>query len=475
MSELQSHGLRSGSLGATAIALIVISAVAPMTNLAGVLPIAILFGQGPSIAPAFIVTMVLLLIFSIGYVAIARHVTNAGAFYTIIRKGLGDTVGGAAASIALFGYNGLQIGVYGLYGAVFAYTVEQTTGISLPWWVYSVVTCAIVYGLAYRRIDLTAKVLVVLVIAEFAAVLFLDLAILWKGVPGGLSLEPLSFSSAPSLQAIGITFVYAFGCYAGFEATTVYREEAIDPDRSIPLATYAAVLIIGIFYSLSTIWIVQAVDTKNIVPIIQGLPDPVQFVFMIARDYVGAWLETFMRVLFITSLFACILAFHNHIARYFYVLARDGMLPEWVGRTHSVNQTPHRASLIQTIITLVVIGIFAGANLDPILNLFAWVGNIAVLAVLVVMIMVCLSIIYFFSRSTVSDKPGFIVTKLAPLLAGAGFAAITWYGVTGFDILTGVTGPAQYVLPALIPIVGVLGMAHVVRNKRHMKLRALQT
>lgn len=465
MSE-KGKGLRSGSLGAAAIALIVISAVAPMTNLAGVLPVAILFGQGPSIAPAFIVTMVLLLVFSISYVAIARHVTNAGAFYTIIRTGLGNKFGGAAAAIALFGYNGLQIGVYGLYGAVFAYTVESTLSVSLPWWLYSVATCIICYYLACRRIDLTAKVLVVLVVAEFAAVLFLDVAILWQGVPGGLTLEPLSFSSAPSMQAIGITFVYAFGCYAGFEATTVYREEAIDPDRSIPRATYAAVLIIGIFYSLSTVWIVQAVDINNLVPIIQGLPDPVQFVFMIARDYVGAWLDTFMRVLFLTSLFACILAFHNHIARYFYVLARDGILPEWVGRTHAITQTPYRASLIQTIITIAVVGFFAVAGLDPIMSLFAWVGNVAVLSVLVVMIMVCLAIIVFFAKTRLDNPPGFIVTKLSPLLAGAGFSAITWYGVTGFDILTGVTGPAQYILPALIPIMAILGVVCVTRNMR---------
>jgi amino acid transporter len=37
-----------------------------------------------------------------------------------------------------------------------------------------------------------------------------------------------------------------------FEATTLYGEEARNPKRNIPIATYAALLRIGGFYSLST-------------------------------------------------------------------------------------------------------------------------------------------------------------------------------------------------------------------------------
>ena len=43
-----------------------------------------------------------------------------------------------------------------------------------------------------------------------------------------------------------------FAAFMGFEATTIYSEEAKDPSRTVPRATYLSVLIIGVFYAIST-------------------------------------------------------------------------------------------------------------------------------------------------------------------------------------------------------------------------------
>ena len=47
----------------------------------------------------------------------ARHHTSTGAFYSFVTRGLRQPAGGAAAMIALLGYNAMQIGLYGLFGA----------------------------------------------------------------------------------------------------------------------------------------------------------------------------------------------------------------------------------------------------------------------------------------------------------------------------------------------------------------------
>ena len=52
--------------------------------------------------------------------------------------------------------------------------------------------------------------------------------------------------------AIGLLFAAA--SFVGFEATTIYSEEAKRPERTIPRATYAAVLTIGVFF-LITSWL----------------------------------------------------------------------------------------------------------------------------------------------------------------------------------------------------------------------------
>ena len=66
---------------------------------------------------AFIIVALLLALFAVGYVAMSRHVTNAGAFYTYVTHGLGKPVGVAAAWVALLAYSALQIGLYGIIHA----------------------------------------------------------------------------------------------------------------------------------------------------------------------------------------------------------------------------------------------------------------------------------------------------------------------------------------------------------------------
>ncbi|PDT81843.1 APC family permease [Sinorhizobium sp. BJ1] len=460
MSKVQANqdrGLRGGTLGAAAVTLMVISAVAPLTNMAGILPVAILFGNGTAIVPAFMLMMLLVLVFSVGYVAMARHVPNSGAFYTLITRGLGRPLGGAAALVALLGYNCMQIGMSGMFGPVTADLVKTSTGIDLPWWFYSIGASLLIGVLAYRRVDFSAKVLGLLVLAEFAVVLILDLLIVYQGVPSGFSLAPLSLAGMPSGAALGVTFVFAFGCYIGMEATTIYSAEAREPRKTIPRATYASVLLIGAFYSVSAIWIVEAAGTETIVATLQQLSDPVQFVFNIADQFAGRWLADSMRLLFVTSVFACLLAFHNHVARYFYFLGKEGMLSEWLGKTHPLYQSPYRGTIVQTVIALAVIGTFAALGMDPLMTLFAWIANIAVICVIALMTLVCVAVIVFFAKNPELEPGQPMKTKILPALSTVGFGLVGYFGVSGFDILTGASGAMAVILPSLILVAAAVG------------------
>lgn len=79
-------------------------------------PFAILLGNGAGVPFAYALITALMLIFAVGYVAMARHHTSTGAFYSYVSRGLGGHAGGAAAFVALIGYNTMQIGLYGLFG-----------------------------------------------------------------------------------------------------------------------------------------------------------------------------------------------------------------------------------------------------------------------------------------------------------------------------------------------------------------------
>src|SRR4029078_2530651 len=77
-------------------------------------------------------------------------------------------------------------------------------------------------------------------------------------------------------------------------------------------------------------------------------------------------------VLFLTSVFAALLAFHAAIARYQFALGREGVLPKLWARTHPRTAAPGAGSLTQSAVGLVVLAVYAAAGVDPLVHLFAW-------------------------------------------------------------------------------------------------------
>src|SRR3546814_19043411 len=71
-----------------------------------------------------------------------------------------------------------------------------------------------------------------------------------------------------------------------------------------------------------------------------------------------AYLTQIIRVLFMVSIYAGLLAFHNAAARYFYAIGRDGLLPRQLGTTHRVHQSPHMGSALQSLISAAAKGAF---------------------------------------------------------------------------------------------------------------------
>ncbi|RUX64395.1 APC family permease, partial [Mesorhizobium sp. M7A.F.Ca.US.014.04.1.1] len=330
--QAPANRLRKNSLGVGAITFMVISAAAPLTAVAGGTPLGMLMGNGAGFAGTYLIVTVLLLLFAVGYVAMSRHVGNAGAFYAYAARGLGSMAGGATALIAILSYNAMQIGVMGLLGAATA-GLFAGWGINLPWWVWSFIAIALVAVLGYRQVDLSAKILTVLVLCEYLVVLILDIAILKTGGDSGLSAAPFSWSQIVS-GSPAIAILFCFAAFIGFEATTIYAEEARDPKVTIPRATYFSVVLIGVFYMLTAWLMAVGAGVDKLLPTLQGLQDPTTFLFGLSDRYAGTMLSQAMSILFVSSLFAGVLAFHNAVARYIYVSGREKLLPQTIGVTH---------------------------------------------------------------------------------------------------------------------------------------------
>ncbi|UVL81483.1 APC family permease [Pseudomonas sp. B21-028] len=456
--------LKRGALGVGFIIFFVISAASPLSVIAGGFPIGIMLGNGAGTPALLILALLVLLAFSAGYTAMSRHMTNAGGFYAFTSRGLGGLAGGAAGVLAMFAYNILQVGLYGMFGGVVSGTMASVFNLDLPWWCYSLLAMASVAILGYRKIDLSARVLSVVVIAEYLAILILDFAILRTGGDSGINLDSFDrshvFSGTPS---IGLLFCFA--AFIGFEATTIYGEEARDPHRTIPIATYSSVLLIGGFYALSVWAMVVGVGADKIVPTLQALQDPTTFIYGMSDHFVGPHLTQVIRILFMVSIYAGLLAFHNAAARYFYAIGRDGLLHRQLGTTHRVHQSPHMGSALQSLIAAVVVLIFAALDADPILQLFAWFSNLATLCVILLMALTSAAVVVYFRRHP-ELKLGVWRGRILPVFSCLALLMVLALAVIHFDVLTGASTLLSYTLCAIIPVALIVGVCLAARLRR---------
>ncbi|WP_327348272.1 APC family permease [Streptomyces europaeiscabiei] len=452
--------LKPNSLGVLGILFFVLSAQAPLTGIAGAVPIAIAIGNGAGAPAAYLAAGVVILLFSVGFVAMGRHVVDAGAFYTYIGKGLGRSTGSGSAAVALFSYCAVQACMYGLYGSIMGGLVEHYTGAHVAWWVWALVTMVIVQALGASGIEMGAKILAVFVLAEFSVLIVFALVTLFKGGgPEGLGLTD-SFSPSAALQgAPGVALMFAVASMFGFEATAIYGEEAREPRKTVPRATYLSVVVITGFFAFTSWMLVSAHGASHATAdagkaLESG--DATAFVFAPIAAQFGGWVNDVLPILLATSLFAGLLAFHNSANRYLFSLGREGLLPQGltaINRRHS----PWVAGTVQTVIAVLLVVPFAVLGKDPVLTLFSWFSGVAVLGIMLLYFLTSVSVIVYFRRSRADTRPW--NTLIAPVLGALGIAGAIWLIIANFTTLIGGDQTTAIWLQATVPVVLILGVA----------------
>jgi amino acid transporter len=458
-----SRALARDRLGVPAVLFFVLAGVAPLTVAAGLIPSAYATTGLTGIPAAFIVIALVLALFAAGYVAMTRHITNAGAFYAFIARGLGRPAGVAAALVALLAYTFLQVSLYGMLGPSAQAQAAAHLGIHAPWWVWALAAWAIVTVLGLARVDITGKVLGVLLTAEVIVIVAETIFGLTRPAGGQLSFATLSPSALTSagVGTIGVLAVVAVLGFVGFEQAPVLAEEARHPRRTIPAATYAALGVIAVVYAGASWAMAAHAGTAHVVAA-AGAQGP-GLLFGLGPG----WLSQAAQWLFLTSLFAAALAFHNCVWRYIYALGREGVLPAALGRT-GPNSIPKAASLTQSATGLVTITIFALGGWPPMTDLFFWGGTTGGFGILLLLTATSVAVIAFFAPDPRGETTWRRLT--APALAAVLLAGLIVLALLHYDTLLGVTpgSPAAWALPASYAAAAAagLGWAAVLRARR---------
>lgn len=448
----------------------IVAASAPLTAVAGGQAATYLVTGNRAVPFMFIPLGIILALFAVGYAAMSRHVTNAGAFYSYVSQGLGKVYGVGAAFIALIAYNSMQIGIYGLFGVALGAFMSGTLGIALPWWAWCVMCIAIIAALGVLRIDLNARVLAVVLILEVLIVALFDFAILAEPGPQGFSFVGFDPTIAFGAAA-GAALTFSAASFVGFESAAIYSEECRDPRRTVARATFIAVGLIAAFYALSS-WLlgIAAGPSTMVDPgamaeagfTSAGEPDPTTVLFVAGAERLGQIWGTAASLLFATSLFAALLSFHNAVARYMFALGREGVVPTAFGRVRAGSGAPWVASLTQSALALTVVGLFAIAAANPVLTLFTWLTNLGALGVLLLMAVTSFAVIGYFRRRPESGLSRWS-SAIAPAIAGVLLTGVLVLGVTNFNVLiTGSTEAPLNIMAVVLPVIlfggGALGL-----------------
>ncbi|WEZ85351.1 APC family permease (plasmid) [Rhizobium sp. 32-5/1] len=460
-ADQSSVRLAKNSVGLAHIVFFVVAAAAPLTAVVGASPAAFAFGNGAGVPGAFVLSGLLYLVFSVGFTAMSRYVGGAGAFYTYIAQGIGKPAGVGGALMALVTYSAVQIAIYALFGVFISGTLAPL-GVSLPWWAYAFAAIVIVHFCGQRNIAFSGAILGVCMIAEIAILLLLDIGILLAGGgPEGIG----AASFAPSTvfaPGLGVALVFVIGSFIGFEATAIFGEEAENPEKTIPRATYVAVLLITLFYAFSTWAIVQFYGPAKVQETAaNGLET---FYFVAADAVLGSWSSQVMNIFLITSLFACVLSFHNTLNRYFFALGREGLAHKALGKVHGKHGSPHVAGLLQSVIATVVLALFVFGGADPYTVVFSWMSALAVIGILAVQVLVSIAVILFFrKRATVHSV---WTTTIAPGLSLFGLLGALALVTANLSLLSGSESLIVKAFPYFIVGIGLLGAAFAMRVKK---------
>ncbi len=439
-------GKLRGSLGVASIVFIVVAAASPLGVIGGPVPLGIAFGNGAGFPTTYLVVTAVLVLFAVGFTAATPFVRSAGAFYAYVDKGIGRGAGLGTAFSALLSYLVLEAGVFGLFGPGFDGLLQSYGVPALPWWVYAAIGFVIVSVLAYFNIELSGRVLAVLLIGEVIIVLALDAAVVFSGGgPEGFSTAFLNPAEIVS-GAPGFAILFAILSFIGFEATAVFRDEAKDPDRTIPRATYIALVSIGVFYALSSWALISANGESDIVAAATANPGG------ILADTTALYLGTvgghIIQVLFVTSLFACILSFHNISTRYFYSLARKGVLAAPLGIAHTKHGSPSRASIVTAIIVGALVVAAAVLQLKPIEQFYTWLGGISSVGFVLLLLLTTASVIGIFRRE--EHNVSLWRRLIAPALALVGLAAFFAVILLNLPVLVGEASYGPFSIGVLV-------------------------
>ncbi|MBD76409.1 MAG: amino acid permease [Citromicrobium sp.] len=345
---------------------------------------------GPGLMLAFAIAGAVCIIAALCYAEIASMIPVAGSAYTYSYASVGEflawTVGWALIMEYAIAAAAVSVGWSGYFSGTF---LNELLGVQLPPWLAAgplvlggapgglinlpaLIIALLVTGLLVVGTSESAKVNAVLVLIKVTALTaFIALTFtspsfdashfnpfLPAGVFGG-------FGSG--LGAVGAAAAIFFA-YVGFDAVSTAAEETKNPQKNVPIGLVGSLLFCTVFYILVAAGAIgtiggQPIMGPNGVPFPTGSEELARQCVTYAADQLPlvcsnealahvlrqiGWsgIGNLLGIAAFLALPSVILVLIYGQTRIFFVMARDGLLPESLSRVHPKYKTPHIVTML---------------------------------------------------------------------------------------------------------------------------------
>ena len=208
-------------------------------------------------------------------------------------------------------------------------------------------------------------------------------------------------------------------------------------------------MLIGVFYAVTSWAMISAWGDEEAVR--RATESGGTYLSDTAQRYIGTLGNDIITVLYFTSLFACILSFHNVVSRYVFALSQRDVLPARLSLPHARHGSPHQASLwISGVVFLSVLGAVL-FQLDPAAQFYTWFAGATTVGIVVLLIATSVAVLAYFR----GDRKNYSQwrVQIAPALGLVGLVGSLLLILVNLKLLVGGSSILAWI------IIGVLATA----------------
>jgi putrescine importer len=311
----------------------------------------IVSGETNAVVPlAYLAALVAMVFTAISYGRMTRVYPSAGSAYTYASETIHPNFGFLVGWSSLLDYLLLP-----MVNAVIGRIYFESFFPEAPSWVFVLVYVGVITGFNFWSMKGTSRVNGILVV--FQVVLIATFVVLsWLALKDGMgegtifTINPLYHAGVEVGAVLAGATVVCFS-FIGFDAITMYSEEAKSPD-TVPKAIVLALLIGG------AIFFVAAWFSQSVFPTLDGFEVTDDTLPEMALFVGGAFFKILFTSAALAAVVASSLSSHASVSRMIYVMGRNGrgVIPRFLSHIHPRFLTPTHAVIVVGVVSLLAVG-----------------------------------------------------------------------------------------------------------------------